>query len=59
MTEDSVRLTIGHDMTAAEPGRLPVAPLAMPTQRLEPEASWLRDALMAPLRVFNTRSREV
>lgn len=59
MTESSARNLTAFDATAAERGELPVAPLAMPTQRLEPEAGWLREALLAPLRVLHIRSREV
>lgn len=59
MTDQSVRNMTALDVTAADPGTLPEAPLAMPAQRLEPDASWLREALAAPLRMFQIRSREV
>ena len=58
MTDLSVRLSSSEPLTKMR-GTLPDAPLAMPSQRLESDANWLREALVAPLRMFQPRSREV
>lgn len=59
MTDESVRPMTTFELAGAERGQLPDAPLAMPAQRLEPDVNWLREALLAPLRVLQIRSREV
>lgn len=59
MTETSVRNDMTQETLVVERGLLPVAPLAMPAQRLEPSSSWLRELVSAPVRLILPRSREV
>lgn len=59
MTDLSARFPLDPDLTAVQRGALPDAPLAMPTQVLEPtRGRWLA-ALAMPLRLFQLPSRGV